>query len=70
MWQGNEVEVMARDSIVEDLHKVREAYAERFGNDLRAICADAQRKQGGAGHRVVSLAPRPAAKTSGRESAA
>ena len=32
---------MARDPIVEDLHKVREAYAERFGNDLRAICADA-----------------------------
>lgn len=61
---------MARDPIVEDLHKVREAYAERFGNDLRAICSDAQRKQGGQGHRVVPVAPRPAAKNKTRESAA
>lgn len=61
---------MARDPIVEDLHRVREAYAERFGNDLHAICADAQRKQGSEGHRVVPLAPRPAVTSKKRESAA
>jgi hypothetical protein len=57
---------MTRDPIVEDLHKVREAYAKRFGNDLRAICADAQQKQGGEGHRVVPTAPRTAIKTQKR----
>jgi hypothetical protein len=61
---------MARDPIIEDLHKVRESIAERFGNDLHAICADAQRKQGSDGHRVVRLSPRPALKKIGRESAA
>jgi SpoVK/Ycf46/Vps4 family AAA+-type ATPase len=60
---------MARDHIVEDLHKVREALAERFGNDIQAICADAQRRQDSEGHRVVSLAPRPVV-VSSRESAA
>ena len=61
---------MARDHIVDDLHKVREALAERFGNDIQAICADAQRRQGSEGHRVVSLAPRPVVAASTRESAA
>jgi hypothetical protein len=61
---------MARDHIVEDLHKVREALAERFGNDIQTICADAQRRQDSEGHRVVSLAPRPAVVVSSHESAA
>lgn len=61
---------MKRDPIIEELHKVREAYAERFGNDLRAICADAQQKQGSAGHRVVSLQPRPVASKLQRNPAA
>jgi hypothetical protein len=61
---------MARDPIIEDLHKVREAYAERFGNDLRAISADARRKQGSRGHRVVPVPPHTAGKTKTRESAA
>jgi hypothetical protein len=61
---------MARDPIIEELHKVREAIAERFGNDLRAICADAQLKQGGDGHRVVRPAPRLVRKKAGHESAA
>ena len=61
---------MKRDPIIEELHKVREAYAGRFNNDLRAICADAQQKQGEEGHRVVTLAPRPVAKKPQRNSAA
>jgi hypothetical protein len=64
-----EVQVMARDPIIEDLHKVRESIAERFGNDLRAICADAQLKQGSDGHRVVCPAPRPVREKARRESA-
>jgi hypothetical protein len=61
---------MKRDPIIEELHKVREAYAARFGNDLTAICADAQQRQGGEGHRVATLAPRPVVKKPQRESAA
>jgi len=61
---------MTRDPIIEELHKVREAIAERFGNDLGAICADAQQKQGKDGHPVVRLAPRPVVKKAGHESAA
>jgi hypothetical protein len=61
---------MARDPIIEELHKVREAIAERFGNDLRAIFADAVRTQGSDGRRVVRLAPRPVLKKPGHESAA
>ena len=61
---------MKRDPIIEELHKVREAYAERFDNDLRAICADAQLKQGETGHRVVRLEPRPVEKKDQRNSAA
>jgi hypothetical protein len=56
---------MARDPIIEELHKIREAYAERFGNDLHAIVADAVRTQGSDGRRVVRLAPRPVLKQPG-----
>jgi len=34
---------MWTDPIVEELHRVREAHAERFGNDLRAIAEDLRR---------------------------
>jgi hypothetical protein len=55
--------VVARDPIIEELHKIREAYAERFGNDLHAIVADALQRQGSDGRPVVRLAPRPVIKT-------
>jgi hypothetical protein len=51
---------MARDPIVEEIHKTREEIAKRFGNDLRAIAADARKRQGQHGHPVVKTAPRPA----------
>jgi hypothetical protein len=60
---------MARDPIIEELHKVRESIAERCGNDLRAIYADAQRTQGADGHPVVRLAPRPAVKKASESAA-
>jgi hypothetical protein len=61
---------MAQDPIVQEIHKVREAYAMRFGNDLRAICNDAQKKQGRDGRKVVRAAPRPASGKSKSETAA
>jgi hypothetical protein len=45
---------MATDPIIEGIHKVREEYATRFENDLRAICKDAQVKQGRGGRKVVT----------------
>ena len=48
-------------SVVENIHRIREEYAKRFGNDLHAICEDARAKQGRDGRRVVELKPRRAA---------
>jgi len=36
---------MHTSSIIEELHALRRRYAERFGDDLHAICEDARRKQ-------------------------
>lgn len=41
--------------IIEELHAFREAYARRFDNDLRAICAFARARQQESGHVVVNL---------------
>jgi hypothetical protein len=49
---------MFRDTIVEEVRKAREEYAQRFNFDLDAICADLRRQQELAGGPVVSL-PRP-----------
>ena len=51
---------MATDPIIEGIHKVREEYAKRFENDLRAICKDAQAKQGRGGRKVVQAMPKRA----------
>jgi hypothetical protein len=49
---------MKPDPIVEEVHQIRAAISERFGNDLRAICDDArQRQQAGPG-RTTSRPPR------------
>lgn len=44
--------------IIEELHAFREAYAQRFGNDLRAICEFARARQKESGHVVVNLVSR------------
>ncbi|MBK5969937.1 MULTISPECIES: hypothetical protein [Thiorhodovibrio] len=51
---------MATNSILNELHAIRREYAERFNQDLHAICDDARRKQGQNGRRVVAAAPRVA----------
>jgi len=51
---------MVKNSIIEEIHQIRQDYAERFGNDLHAICQDALQKQGYKGRRVVPANPKPA----------
>ncbi len=51
---------MNKDPIIEEIHKVRKEYAERFDNDLHRICEDARRKQGSQGRLVVPGNPKPA----------
>ena len=53
---------MAANTIIEDIHKIREEYAKEFNNDLRAICRDARDardKQGREGRGVVPANPKP-----------
>ncbi len=45
------------------IEKVREEYAQKFGNDLRAICQDARNKQARSGHKVMQLTPKSIAKS-------
>lgn len=51
---------MAKDPIIQDIHRFREEYARQFGNDLLAIVRDARAKQGHDGRKVVEPTPRPA----------
>ncbi len=50
---------MMKDEIVEQVRKVREENAAKFNYDLKAIMADARKRQKDSGHRVVSFARRP-----------
>jgi hypothetical protein len=61
---------MSPDPIVEEIHKFREEYAQRFNNDLKAIFEDAKKLQGQGGRRVVPVAPRPASGKTPGETAA
>ena len=47
------------DTIIDDIHRIREEYAKRFNNDLKAICNDARSKQGQDGRKVVPAHPKP-----------
>ncbi len=49
---------MATNPLVQEIHKIREEYASRFGNDLKSICGDARKKQGRDGRRVVLATPK------------
>jgi hypothetical protein len=49
---------MKKDPIVEEIHRIRKDLAQRFGNDLHAICLDAMRRQGKDGRRVVPGSPK------------
>jgi hypothetical protein len=49
---------MWEDPIVEEVRKIREEHAARFGYDLAAICKDLREEQAHSGRKVVRLAPR------------
>ena len=48
-----------KDEIVNQVRSVREQNAAKFHYDLKAIVADARRRQKTSGHPVVSLATKP-----------
>jgi hypothetical protein len=46
------------DDILQQVRKVREAYAKQFGYDLKAIQRDLKAQEQASGRQVVSLPPR------------
>lgn len=46
---------MWQDTIIEELHKIREDYARQFNFDSNAICKDIQEKQAKSEREVVSF---------------
>jgi hypothetical protein len=49
---------MIRDSIIEEVRAIREAFAKEHGYDVKAIVHALQRQEAGSGRRVVSLQPK------------
>lgn len=47
------------DEIVEEVRRVREAYAAQFGYDIRKMVEDLRRHSDEAGRQTVSLPPKP-----------
>jgi hypothetical protein len=56
---------MTEDPIVEEVHRIREAIAGRFNNDLQAIADDAKRRQAASGQETVAAPPRTTAERDG-----
>ena len=54
-WRNNPV---GRDTLVDEVRAVREAYAKRFNYDLKAIYLDLKEKEKTGGRKIVSLQPR------------
>ena len=50
---------MIKDEIVEQVRQVREQQAAKFNFDLKAILADARKRQKDSGHRVASFVTKP-----------
>ena len=53
---------MSADTIVAEVRQAREALAQRFDYDLRAMIEDARERQAAGGRQVVSFPPKPARK--------
>lgn len=49
---------MQPDPIVEEVRAAREAYFQRFGFDLRAICRALREQEQASGRKLISLPPR------------
>ena len=50
---------MMKDEMVNQVRQARARQAAKFGYDLKAIIADARKRQEDSGVRVVSFAPKP-----------
>ena len=50
---------MMQDEVVKQIRQARERQAAKFGYDLKAVIADARKRQKDSGHRVVLLAAKP-----------
>jgi hypothetical protein len=50
---------MMKDEGVDQVRQVREKQAAKFNYDLKAITADARKRQKDSGHPVVSFVPKP-----------
>ena len=50
---------MQNDPVVEEVRKIRHAYAKQFGFDLRAMVADLRSKEKAHPARLVSFDPKP-----------
>ena len=55
---GWEYKFMMKDEVVDQVREVREQNAAKFNYDLKAIVADARKRQKNSAHQVVSFAPR------------
>ena len=51
---------MMIDPIVEEIRKIRQAHAAKFGFDLDSIFEDFQAKERESGRKTVSRSPKPA----------
>jgi hypothetical protein len=49
---------MTEDPIVAEIRKVRHAHAEKFNNDIAAICADYRRMEKESGDQYITFPPR------------
>jgi len=47
-----------KDPIVEEVRRHRREHAQRFNNNLDAICEDLRKHQASCGHPIVRLRPR------------
>ena len=54
---------MWKDEIVEEIHRIREEYAQSFNYDLNAIFADLRKKQEESGREVITLCREPSLTT-------
>ncbi|MCG5059305.1 MAG: hypothetical protein KA714_15305 [Limnoraphis sp. WC205] len=50
---------MWKDSVLEEIHKIREEYAQSFNYDLQAICDDLRKKQAESGRKIISKPLKP-----------
>ena len=58
---------MSRDSVVDEVRAIRDAYAKQFNYDIEAICRDLKDKEAKSGRELVSLPPKPSVRLPSRE---